>query len=108
MLAALLPSAAGAGASPGDGKLAIVLVHGAFADGSSWNGVVERLKHDGFPAVAVANPLRFVRGDAAQVPSSSLRWWRHYGPRRGARKLVILACNPVTQAQSDVACAGRL
>lgn len=35
----------------------VVLVHGAFADGSSWNGVVDKLKSAGYPVVAPANPL---------------------------------------------------
>ncbi|WP_432515445.1 alpha/beta fold hydrolase [Kineococcus sp. SYSU DK001] len=42
----------------------MVLVHGAFADGSSWNPVLERLHRHGYPAIAVANPLRGVRCDA--------------------------------------------
>jgi pimeloyl-ACP methyl ester carboxylesterase len=46
------------------GKPTIVLVHGAFAESASWDGVVERLLGDGYPAVAVANPLRGVRHDA--------------------------------------------
>ncbi|MGM1057985.1 alpha/beta fold hydrolase [Saccharothrix sp. Mg75] len=45
-------------------KPTIVLVHGAFADGSSWNPVIERLQRRGFTAVAAANPLRGVRADA--------------------------------------------
>ncbi|MBY8876131.1 alpha/beta fold hydrolase [Actinacidiphila acidipaludis] len=45
----------------------VVLVHGAFADSSSWNGVIKKLKHEGFPVVAVANPLRGLSGDAAYV-----------------------------------------
>lgn len=45
----------------------IVLVHGAFADASSWNGVVSRLEKDGYPVVAVANPLRSVKTDADYV-----------------------------------------
>jgi pimeloyl-ACP methyl ester carboxylesterase len=65
--AAMLFGASAAGASPPDGKPTIVLVHGAFADGSSWNGVAERLERDGFPVVAVANPLRSVRADANYV-----------------------------------------
>lgn len=47
----------------------MVLVHGAFADASSWNGVVSRLKHDGYPVLAVANPLRSVSGDAKYLSS---------------------------------------
>jgi pimeloyl-ACP methyl ester carboxylesterase len=42
----------------------VVLVHGAFADSSSWNGVIARLQEDGYPVIAVANPLRSLRGDA--------------------------------------------
>lgn len=45
----------------------IVLVHGAFADASSWNGVVKILEADGYPVVAAANPLRSVKGDASYV-----------------------------------------
>ncbi len=44
-----------------------VLVHGAFADGSSWNGVIGRLEKDGYSVVAVANPLRSVKSDADYV-----------------------------------------
>jgi pimeloyl-ACP methyl ester carboxylesterase len=42
----------------------VVLVHGAFADSSSWNGVIAGLRRDGYPVVGVANPLRSLRGDA--------------------------------------------
>ena len=45
----------------------IVLVHGAFADSSSWNGVTERLVGDGYTVVAAANPLRGVKADADYV-----------------------------------------
>jgi pimeloyl-ACP methyl ester carboxylesterase len=45
------------------GKPAIVLVHGAFAESASWNGVIDLLVDD-FTVVAVANPLRGVRTDA--------------------------------------------
>ncbi|RWG89569.1 alpha/beta hydrolase [Mesorhizobium sp. M1C.F.Ca.ET.193.01.1.1] len=48
-------------------KPTIVLVHGAFADSSSWNGVVKILEKDGYPVVAVANPLRGVKNDAGYV-----------------------------------------
>jgi pimeloyl-ACP methyl ester carboxylesterase len=40
------------------GRPTIVLVHGAFADSSSWNDVVAPLKQAGYPVVAAANPLR--------------------------------------------------
>lgn len=48
-------------------KPTVVLVHGAFAESSSWDGVVERLLAKGYPVVAVANPLRGVRSDANYV-----------------------------------------
>src|SRR5690242_21777852 len=39
-------------------KPTVVLVHGAFADASTWNSVIARLQHDGYPVIAPANPLR--------------------------------------------------
>jgi pimeloyl-ACP methyl ester carboxylesterase len=48
-------------------KPTIVLVHGAFADSSSWNGVIAQLQKRGYKAVAVANPLRSVSNDARLV-----------------------------------------
>jgi pimeloyl-ACP methyl ester carboxylesterase len=48
-------------------KPTVVLVHGAFADASSWNGVVKILEQDGYTVVAAANPLRSVKSDGAAV-----------------------------------------
>ncbi|WP_127474480.1 alpha/beta fold hydrolase [Microbacterium sulfonylureivorans] len=48
-------------------KPTIVLVHGAFAESASWNGVIARLQQHGVRAVAVANPLRSLSGDAQYV-----------------------------------------
>ncbi|MFI5938201.1 alpha/beta fold hydrolase [Actinoplanes sp. NPDC051494] len=50
-------------------KPTVVLVHGAFADSSGWNGVVARLREDGYPVRAAANPLRGIASDAASVRS---------------------------------------
>ncbi|MEV0234875.1 alpha/beta hydrolase [Nonomuraea sp. NPDC050786] len=50
-------------------KPTIVLEHGAFADASSWNGVIEELRADGYPVVAAANPLRGPASDAAALRS---------------------------------------
>ncbi|AVR94438.1 alpha/beta hydrolase [Pseudoduganella armeniaca] len=50
-------------------KPTVVLVHGAFADSSSWDGVSARLQKDGYRVVAAANPLRSVKGDADVVSS---------------------------------------
>lgn len=62
-------SAAKAAHRPQEKKPTVVLVHGAFADSSSWNGVVTRLKHAGYPVVAPANPLRGLASDSAYVHS---------------------------------------
>jgi pimeloyl-ACP methyl ester carboxylesterase len=48
-------------------KPTIVLVHGAFADGSSWDYVVDALVTADYPVIAVANPLRDLAADAAGV-----------------------------------------
>ncbi|RUQ98136.1 alpha/beta fold hydrolase [Labedella endophytica] len=47
----------------------VVLVHGAFAESSSWNEVIERLQAAGVPVIAAANPLRSLDGDASSVRS---------------------------------------
>ena len=49
--------------------LAVALVHGAFADSSSWNNVVEQLQAAGVAVQAVSNPLRGITADAAYVAS---------------------------------------
>src|SRR3954469_14842892 len=43
----------------------VVLVHGAYADGSSWSEVIERLQAAGVTATAAQNPLSSVADDAA-------------------------------------------
>lgn len=50
-------------------KPTIVLVHGAWADGSSWNGVTRRLQRDGYSVVVPAVPLRSLSGDSAYIAS---------------------------------------
>ncbi|OLT46134.1 alpha/beta fold hydrolase [Cellulosimicrobium sp. CUA-896] len=45
----------------------VVLVHGAFAESSSWDGVVTHLRRRGVEVIAAANPLRSLAGDAAYV-----------------------------------------
>src|SRR5690349_14527944 len=47
----------------------VLLVHGAFADGSSWAGVIERLQAAGVSVQAPVNPLRGLSSDAAYVAS---------------------------------------
>ena len=48
-------------------KPTVVLVHGAFADASSWNGVAKILERDGYTVIAAANPLRGVQSDGANI-----------------------------------------
>ncbi len=45
----------------------IVLVHGAFAESVSWDGVIDPLVAEGHRVVAAANPLRGLATDAAAV-----------------------------------------
>jgi pimeloyl-ACP methyl ester carboxylesterase len=48
-------------------EITVVLVHGAFADSSSWNGVIERLQAKGIKVTAAVNPLRGIAIDSAYV-----------------------------------------
>jgi pimeloyl-ACP methyl ester carboxylesterase len=50
-----------------DGPPTVVLVHGAFADGSSWHGVIELLQGKRVPVTAPANPLRGLLHDSAYI-----------------------------------------
>jgi pimeloyl-ACP methyl ester carboxylesterase len=50
-------------------KPTIVLVHGAFADASSWNGVIQRLQQQGYTVIAPADPLRGMAADSACTAS---------------------------------------
>ena len=47
----------------------VVLVHGAFADASSWNGVITRLQAEDVPVTAPPNPLRGIAADSAYMAS---------------------------------------
>ena len=50
-------------------KPTVVLVHGAWADSSSWNTVASELQGQGFTVSAPPNPLRGVASDAAYIAS---------------------------------------
>ncbi|MFE7357000.1 alpha/beta fold hydrolase [Streptomyces sp. NPDC057543] len=67
LAAAPVPAAAADGGDPAGAKPTVVLVHGAFADASGWNGVVERLKRHGYQVTVPANPLRGLAGDSAYL-----------------------------------------
>jgi pimeloyl-ACP methyl ester carboxylesterase len=51
-------------------KPTIVLVHGAWADSSGWNGVIERLQRQGYTTIALPNPLRGLTSDSAYIASA--------------------------------------
>ncbi|MRK03029.1 alpha/beta fold hydrolase [Aeromicrobium sp. S22] len=59
----------GSGGAPGTVRPTIVLVHGAWADSSSWSPVVERLLAAGFPVRSIANPLQGLDTDTAYLLS---------------------------------------
>ncbi|MFE9825203.1 alpha/beta fold hydrolase [Streptomyces sp. NPDC005791] len=61
--------AAAAAASHSAPKPTVLLVHGAWADSSSWSPVIDRLQAQGYPVQAIANPLRGLASDAAYVKS---------------------------------------
>jgi pimeloyl-ACP methyl ester carboxylesterase len=72
--------------TPAAGPLTVVLVHGAFADSSSWTGVIERLQAAGVRVTAPANPLRGIAVDSAylaslldQIPGPVLAVGHSYG-----------------------------
>ena len=67
--------------TPTHGLPTVVLVHGAFADASSWNGVIERLQAKGVPVTAPANPLRGIATDSAYI-AAVLEQIDGPGPRR--------------------------
>ncbi len=46
-------------------KPTIVLVHGAFADGTGWQSIIPLLEKDGYPVIAAQNPLASLAGDVA-------------------------------------------
>ena len=54
---------------PARPKPTIVLVHGAFADASSWSLVATALMREGYPVIAPANPLHGVKSDSDYIAS---------------------------------------
>jgi pimeloyl-ACP methyl ester carboxylesterase len=59
---------ADAAAAAGNGpKPSIVLVHGAWADSGSWDGVIKRLQADGYAVYAPPNPLQGLPYDSAYL-----------------------------------------
>jgi pimeloyl-ACP methyl ester carboxylesterase len=67
-------------------KPTIVLVHGAWADGSGWNGVIRRLQADGYTVIAPPDPLRgaiidgqYVAGLLRTIPGPIVLVGHSYG-----------------------------
>jgi pimeloyl-ACP methyl ester carboxylesterase len=65
-LLGLTGTASGA-SRPESARPTVVLVHGAWADSSSWSGVVSRLLRDHYPVDVFPTPLRSLSGDAAAL-----------------------------------------
>ena len=62
-LAALIVAGLAGVGAPNAVKPTIVLVHGAFADGTSWQHVIPILERDGYTVIAVQNALVSLAGD---------------------------------------------
>jgi pimeloyl-ACP methyl ester carboxylesterase len=65
-----VPTAKAAGPT---GVKNVLLVHGAWADGSSWNGVITKLHADGYNVIAVQLPLTSLADDVAVVQRALAR-----------------------------------
>ena len=66
-MAFAVPAAAVGQPGSGETRPTIVLVHGAFAESSSWDPVIELLASRGYRVIAAANALRGVKSDAGAV-----------------------------------------
>lgn len=63
----IMPMGAASAAATVPPKATIVLVHGALADSSSWDGVISRLEAHGYTVIAAADPFRSLKGDSDYV-----------------------------------------
>ncbi len=83
----------------------IVLVHGAWADGSSWSAVIERLQADGynvtapqFPMTALADNVARLRQVLALENGTTIIAGHSYGLDAGESLGALLSQGPVTPA----------
>jgi hypothetical protein len=87
----LIPVAAAAQATPNVVKN-IVLVHGAFADGTSWSKVIPLLEAEGYqnqgcpPCGTARHRSRFAMGGASKAPQPTPRWSETLDGRREIRR----------------------
>ena len=77
LLTAAFPTGAAAQSNPPQGVKNVVIVHGAWADGSSWSKVIPLLQGKELHVVAVQNPLTSLADD---MQSLGLKQWNHIGP----------------------------
>jgi hypothetical protein len=94
-LSQIASAGASEAAAVGDGpKPTIVLVHGAWADTSSWDGVIQRLQADGYTVYAPPNPLQGLAYDPAYLADflpTSLAWG---GRSTMVVSLIMRSCRP--------------
>jgi pimeloyl-ACP methyl ester carboxylesterase len=130
LLASLLSATAmatavaqGGGSSSQAEATTVILVHGAFADSASWNGVVPRLQARGLRVLSVANPLRTLRDDAEylgqlvdSVPGPVVLVGHSYGGavitnaatgRKNVKGLVYVAAFVPDVGETALALAGK-
>ncbi|MDB5397408.1 MAG: Alpha/beta hydrolase, partial [Rhodospirillales bacterium] len=62
-----MPMGIAAAATPESTKPTIVLIHGALADSSSWDGAISMLQADGYTVIAAPDPLRSLKSDSDYV-----------------------------------------
>ncbi len=62
-----MPTLAASAATHESTRATIVLVHGALAGSSSWDGVISKLQADGYTVIAAPDPLRSLKSDSDYV-----------------------------------------
>jgi hypothetical protein len=102
ILTLLLSLASVAPGSADTSKPTIVLVHGAFADGSSWARVIPLLENDGYTVIAVQNPLTS-SGDDVATTKRVIEAQK--GPVVDRTKFHDVVCKDVPLADARVAAA---
>lgn len=115
--------AQGGESAPPTQATTVLLVHGAFADSASWNGVVPKLQSTGLRVISVANPLRSLRVDSAylgqlidSVPGPVVLVGHSYGGavitnaatrRKNVKALVYVAAFVPDAGETALALAGK-
>lgn len=71
----------------------IVLVHGSWADGSSWSGVIPLLEKDGYHVIAVQLPLMSLANDDAVTERDRAHHYGIPGSSAARRTLIWRRCH---------------